>query len=97
MGADELTTAVWDLDADEFPSDGAIEERAQFLLRYAIPAPSSHNSQPWRFTVVDNRIELAADETRWLEVATRINGNYSTVSAVPSRTSVSKPRTSVRY
>ncbi|WP_126661365.1 Acg family FMN-binding oxidoreductase [Haloterrigena salifodinae] len=69
MNSDELTTAVWEIDEDEFPSDGSIRERAQFLLRYAILAPSSHNSQPWRFAVHDDRIRIFADETRWLEVA----------------------------
>ncbi|MFB1064689.1 nitroreductase [Natrinema sp. H-ect4] len=69
MNSSELTTAVWELDEDEFPSDGSIQERARFLLRYAILAPSSHNSQPWRFAVRDGRIRIFADDARWLEVA----------------------------
>ena len=40
-----------------------------FLLRHAILAPSSHNTQPWIFEVHDARIDVHADLTRWLEVA----------------------------
>ncbi|RLM53447.1 nitroreductase [Halobellus sp. Atlit-31R] len=71
MDADELTRAVWDISEDEFPAASSLEEQAEFLLRYAILAPSSHNSQPWQFTVRDETIELSYDEARWLEVADR--------------------------
>lgn len=39
------------------------------LLRYALLAPSSHNSQPWLFHLSDGRIDLHADLSRWLRVA----------------------------
>jgi nitroreductase len=38
------------------------------LVRDAIRAPSSHNTQPWRFRVADDRIDLYADRTRALPV-----------------------------
>lgn len=44
-------------------------ENADFLLRHAILAPSSHNTQPWIFDVHDDRLEVHADLTRWLRVA----------------------------
>jgi nitroreductase len=69
MPTPEFTQSVWELDADEFPSTGDIEEQATFLLRYAILAPSSHNSQPWEFMVTGNEIAVDADESRWLEAA----------------------------
>ncbi|WP_265109712.1 Acg family FMN-binding oxidoreductase [Halosolutus halophilus] len=65
----DLTTDVWRIDAEEFPADAPLAERARFLLRYAILAPSSHNSQPWEFVVEDGRIEIHAVEERWLEAA----------------------------
>ena len=34
----------------------------------AIMAPSSHNTQPWRFRIVDSRLELFSDHTRHLRV-----------------------------
>lgn len=71
MGGPDLTTHVWDIDAEAFPADAPLSERARFLLRYAILAPSSHNSQPWEFAVEDGTIEVHAVEQRWLEAADR--------------------------
>ena len=65
----DLTRSVWDLEADEYPAAGDVEARASFLLRYAILAPSSHNSQPWRFRVTGNEIAVGAETSRWLEAA----------------------------
>lgn len=39
------------------------------ILEAAIRAPSVHNSQPWRFRVADDSIELLADPARRLPVA----------------------------
>lgn len=69
MSTYNLTTEVWEIDPEEFPSGSPIEEQARFLLRYAILAPSSHNSQPWEFSVDSESIEVYAAEDRWLEVA----------------------------
>ena len=69
MSASELSTAPWEVAPDEYPSDASVEDRARFLLRYAILAPSSHNSQPWSFAVDGSRVEVHADDSRRLEVA----------------------------
>lgn len=74
MTTEDLTLEPWEVDSTEFPTDGSVEQQAQFLLRYAILAPSSHNSQPWEFVVdgpsVDGpSIEVHAAEDRWLDVA----------------------------
>jgi nitroreductase len=52
-----------------FPADGTPTEQAQFLVRYAVLAPSSHNTQPWLFSVTGDDIRLFADLDRWLTVA----------------------------
>jgi nitroreductase len=39
------------------------------LLRYAVLAPSSHNSQPWQFGIAGDRLHVFADPARWLRVA----------------------------
>lgn len=57
-----------DLDRNEFPSRGLPIEKLAYLLRYAIKAPSSHNSQPWRFRLGDDAVELFADRSRALPV-----------------------------
>jgi nitroreductase len=65
----DMTRSVWDVSAADFPADGPIDAQAEFLLRYAILAPSSHNSQPWRFAVDGQVIIVDVDESRWLDVA----------------------------
>lgn len=63
------TVEAWDVKESDFPANGSSEEKLQFLLSYAILAPSSHNSQPWKFNVSEDEIRLYADKTRWLKVA----------------------------
>ncbi|WP_435347372.1 Acg family FMN-binding oxidoreductase [Haloarchaeobius sp. HRN-SO-5] len=56
-------------DPTAFPSGDPLAEQAEFLLRYAVLAPSSHNSQPWAFEVADGSIAVYADASRQLDVA----------------------------
>ena len=58
----------WRIDAEDFPQGGTPGEQLRFLLRYAILAPSSHNTQPWRFRVRGDRLEVLADRTRRLQM-----------------------------
>ncbi|MFC4549850.1 nitroreductase family protein, partial [Halorussus sp. GCM10023401] len=60
---------AWNVPEAAFPVEGSMEEKARHLLRYAVLAPSSHNTQPWLFTVSDDRVEVYADRDRWLTVA----------------------------
>lgn len=66
--AEPLRRPAIDLAAREFPEDGLPVEQLAFLLRHAVKAPSSHNSQPWLFTVGGDSVELHADRTRALPV-----------------------------
>ncbi|WP_128478848.1 Acg family FMN-binding oxidoreductase [Halorussus pelagicus] len=59
----------WRVSESAFPEGGTLDARARFLVRYAVLAPSSHNTQPWLFTVGDGKIRLFADLDRWLTVA----------------------------
>ncbi|HEX3308674.1 MAG TPA: nitroreductase family protein, partial [Streptosporangiaceae bacterium] len=43
-----------------------LAERAGYLLEVAARAPSVHNTQPWRFTVTEQAVELYADTARQL-------------------------------
>jgi hypothetical protein len=54
----------FELDERDFPASGTLEDQFRFLLRYAILAPSTYNTQPWRFAVSENGIEAYADYTR---------------------------------
>lgn len=58
----------WNILADAFPEDGFASDQLEFLLGYAILAPSGHNSQPWRFRINAMDVELFADRHRALPV-----------------------------
>ena len=53
----------------DYPRDAAPDARLRFAVRYAVLAPSSHNTQPWLFHVRDNHVDVIADRTRALPVA----------------------------
>jgi hypothetical protein len=59
----------WDLRADDFPVDGTRQEQLRFLIRYALLAPSTRNTQPWTFVVGPDVVAIHLDTTRWQPVA----------------------------
>jgi nitroreductase len=58
----------WAIASSEFPEDGYASDQLEFLLGYAILAPSPHNSQPWLFRINVNDVEIHADRRRALRV-----------------------------
>lgn len=58
----------WHIDEGEFPAGGSPEEQYRFLLRYAILAPSTCNTQPWKFELSDDGIAVFADYSRRMPV-----------------------------
>jgi hypothetical protein len=59
---------AWRIDAGHWPVQGGGGAQLRFLLRYAILAPSGHNTQPWLFRLAGDRLLLFADRTRALPV-----------------------------
>lgn len=59
---------AWKVDAAAFPRSGTAAERARFAVAYAVLAPSSHNTQPWKFAVTEGELLLIADRSRSLPV-----------------------------
>jgi hypothetical protein len=55
-------------EAELFPAGGPRVEQLFFLLRYAVLAPSTHNTQPWKFAVTPEGISVFADYTRRMPV-----------------------------
>jgi nitroreductase len=59
-----LRKDVWEVSEQAFPDTAPIETQLRFLLRYAILAPSTKNSQPWAFSVQGNQVHVIADLRR---------------------------------
>jgi nitroreductase len=64
-----LRKDVWDISEQDFPTNAPIQTQLRFLLRYAILAPSTKNSQPWRFVIEGNEVQLVAVLERGMPVA----------------------------
>jgi nitroreductase len=69
----------WNVSPDDFPADGFASDQLEFLLRYAILAPSNYNSQPWLFRINAMDVEICADRRRASPV-TDPNGRELTLS-----------------
>lgn len=59
----------WTVSAEGFPADGFASDRLEYLLQYAILAPSPHNTQPWLFRINASDVEVHADPRRRLRCA----------------------------
>lgn len=63
-----VVASPWTIDCRAFPAGADLRTQLRFAVRYAILAPSSHNTQPWLFRIGDARVELVCDRTRALPV-----------------------------
>ncbi len=52
-----------------FPAWGGAAERLRHLLRYAVAAPSPHDSQPWIFEIAGPELRVFVDPRRTLRTA----------------------------
>lgn len=64
-----MTSRVHEPSVQDFPHIHPIQEQLRFLLRYAILAPSTRNTQPWRFVIEKNQVVVRADLSRAQPVA----------------------------
>jgi len=60
----------WDISEKDYPKNGSQKDKLKFFVKYAILAPSGHNTQPWSFGLDDEAmvINVYADRTRALPV-----------------------------
>ncbi|TSD01677.1 MAG: hypothetical protein Greene07144_693 [Parcubacteria group bacterium Greene0714_4] len=59
----------WNISHEMFDGLTTQEQKLRFLVRYAVLAPSSHNSQPWSFVASGSHIDLIPDLSRALEIS----------------------------
>lgn len=59
----------WSVEDWAFPYEGPVAAQWDYLLRYAMLAPSTRNTQPWRFEITGNTLALYADRSRAVKVA----------------------------
>ena len=57
----------WEVRIEDFPRNGTEREKLAFLIRFALLAPSGHNTQPWRFSISGSSVSLHVDVERSLE------------------------------
>jgi hypothetical protein len=60
--------APYEVQEGDFPRSRSREEQFNFLLRYVVLAPSTHNTQPWKFSITREGIEIYGDYTRRMPV-----------------------------
>lgn len=68
MPTNDATREPWSVSSADFPAEGTAAEKLTFLLRYAVLAPSGHNTQPWLFTIRGDTVDLYADRSQALPV-----------------------------
>lgn len=65
--------SAWTISADTFDHAWSAAQKLQFFTKYAVLAPSGHNSQPWAFDTNGDTLLLRFDSRRRL--------NYSGIAA----------------
>jgi nitroreductase len=61
-----MPTQPWDIPEHDFPRTAPRREQLAFLVEYAVLAPSTYNTQPWRFVLEEDAVQLYADSDRML-------------------------------
>ena len=61
----------WIIDEADFYELETHGEQMRFLIRYAILAPSGHNTQPWSFRITPDGVQVFADTSRRLVIVDR--------------------------
>ncbi len=52
---------TWRVEAEDFPASGTDAAKLEFLVNYAVLAPSKCNAQPWLFEICGGSLDLICD------------------------------------
>lgn len=62
---------------------GNMEDKVLHIVEYGVMAPSTHNTQPWRFKIKDNLLEIYIDFTKFIPEADPMMRNmYISIGAL---------------
>ncbi len=59
---------VWSVNVKDFFRYVSEKDKLKFLINFAVLAPSSHNSQPWKFSIDNSIINVYLEQKRLLPV-----------------------------
>ena len=68
MSNAKARTKAWRVRDDDFYELESRAAELEFLLQYAILAPSGHNTQPWSFKITSEGVEVYADDSRAMPI-----------------------------
>lgn len=66
--------SAWQINQNDFSESWPDIQKLLFFARYAILAPSGHNTQPWHFSKADNQLQLKISAERQLPFSGKIAG-----------------------
>lgn len=66
MAKPQKNYAAWHIDASEFSDAWPVDKKLDFFARYAVLAPSGHNTQPWLFVHEKDGLLLTVNPAREL-------------------------------
>ncbi|MEK7616342.1 MAG: hypothetical protein AAB420_04015 [Patescibacteria group bacterium] len=70
--------SAWNINISEYGKLSNVAQKTEFIARYGVLAPSSHNSQPWNIRVSgDKTILVSPDYSRALPVADSNNRQFT--------------------
>lgn len=58
----------WRVEVSSFPYGAPLADQLRHALRWAVLAPSIHNTQPWLYRVGDDHVDVVLDRSRGLPV-----------------------------
>lgn len=61
--------SAWKINLEDFYKFSSWPERLRFLVGLAVLAPSANNTQPWKFKIQENRLELWPEWSRSFQAA----------------------------
>jgi nitroreductase len=53
--------SAWGIDVSSFPKNDTIVKQIKYLSRYGLLAASVHNTQPWKFTILNGSLRISID------------------------------------